>query len=121
MSDKMRTKVLEFGWGESQVGLNCPEADDSNLPNGRVFGLAGLSQTSSVDPITEQSLGTLGQKNAKEPAFFNKLQIRHLDANNPVTGAMETKSGWPSTGHWEASITQPVRAARSGGWRSICC
>jgi hypothetical protein len=82
----MKTKVLEFAWGESQVGLNCPIPDAPNLLNGRVFSLIGLSHITSVDAITELSFGAVGQENAKETALFNKLQMRHLDANNPATG-----------------------------------
>ena len=86
ISDKMKTMIHEFAWGESQVGLNCPKPVAPNLLNGRVFSLAGLSHSPSVYAITELSFGALGQENAKETAFSNKLRMRHLDANNPVTG-----------------------------------
>jgi hypothetical protein len=33
----MKTKVLEIAGGESQVELNCPKPDASNLLNCRVF------------------------------------------------------------------------------------
>ena len=82
----MKTKINEFAGGESQVGLNWPKADDSNLLNGRVFCLAGLSHTPSVAAVTELSFGAVWQENANETALFNKLQMRNLDANNPVTG-----------------------------------
>jgi hypothetical protein len=81
----MKTMIHEFAGGESQVGLNCPKPA-SNLLNGRVFSLAGLSHSPSVYAITELSFGALGQENAIETAFSNKLRMRHLDANNPVTG-----------------------------------
>ena len=61
--------IHEFAGGESQVGLNCPKPA-SNLLNGRVFSLAGLSHTSSVDALTELSFGALWQENA----MFTKLR-----------------------------------------------
>ena len=87
----MKTMIHELAWGESQVGLNWPKADDSNLLNGRVFSLAGLSHTPSVAAITELSFGAVWQENAKETALLNNLQMRHLYANNPVTGGNDTQ------------------------------
>jgi hypothetical protein len=85
MSDKMKTKIHEFAGGESQ-GLNYPKPNASNSLNGRVFSLTGLRHTPSGAAITELSFGAFWQENAKETALFNKLQMRHLDANNPVAG-----------------------------------
>jgi hypothetical protein len=82
----MKTKIHEFAGGESQVGLNFPKRGASNFLNGRVFSLTGLSHSPSVHAITELSFGAVWQENANETALFNKLQMRHLDANNPVTG-----------------------------------
>jgi hypothetical protein len=82
----MKTMIHEFAGDESQVGLNCPKRDASNFLNGRIFSLTGLSHTPSVATITDLSFGPVWLENTKQTALLNKLQMRHLDGNNPVTG-----------------------------------